>query len=191
MAPHQKCSRTCTRGSFASNYRAVKMCCYLTCASKTCKSSKKQGLVVKMDGLCRKQMLLRLPVYRAPTWPQRPDHRLPLSGTIWLTLHDKKYDHSFEMHDSVRRKGKKKTIQKNQWLASMRRNTNVFKLFVMVGVHFEILQFDFSPSIIIPFGKHNAICSQKNYTTVLQKTNNLLALCLTEQHCQSARNHPF
>lgn len=25
----------------------------------------------------------------------------------------------------------------------------------------------------------------------LQKTNNLLALCLTEQHCQSARNHPF
>lgn len=73
----------------------------------------------------------------------------------------------------------------------MTRNTNVFKLFVMVGVHSEILQFDFSPSIIIPFGKHDAICSQKNYMTVLQKTNNLLALCLTEQHCQSARNHPF
>lgn len=58
-------------------------------------------------------------------------------------------------------------------------------------VHPEILQFDFSPSIIIPLGKHNAICSQKNYTTALQKTNNLLALCLTEQQCQSARNHPF
>lgn len=90
-----------------------------------------------------------------------------------------------------KRQKNKKNPKKTPWLTSMTRNTNVFKLFVMVGVHFEILQFDFSPSIIIPFGKHNAICSQKNYTTVLQKTNNLLALCLTEQHCQSARNHPF
>lgn len=73
----------------------------------------------------------------------------------------------------------------------MSRNTNVLRLFLMVRVHPEILHFDFSPSIIIPLGKHNAICSQKNYTTALQKTNNLLALCLTEQQCQSARNHPF
>ena len=84
----------------------------------------------------------------------------------------------------------RETGRKNKWPASMTRNTNVLRLFV-VRVHPEIRQFDFSPSIIIPLGKHNAICSQKNYMTALQKTNNLLALCLTEQQCQSARNHPF
>lgn len=55
----------------------------------------------------------------------------------------------------------------------------------------KIPLFDFIPSIIILFGKHNTIGSQKNYTAALLKTNNLLALCLTEQHCQPARNHPF
>lgn len=70
-------------------------------------------------------------------------------------------------------------------------NTNVIRSRIVVGVHPKILQFDFSPSIIIPIGKHNATYSQKNYRAALQKTNNLLALCLTEQHCQSARNHPF
>lgn len=84
MAPHQKCSLTCTWGSFASNYRAVKMCWYLTWARKTCKSSKKQGLVVKMDGVCSKQTLLWLPVYRAQKWPQCSR----TTGYIWVEMYD-------------------------------------------------------------------------------------------------------
>lgn len=70
-------------------------------------------------------------------------------------------------------------------------DTNVFRLCLLVRVHPKILQFDFIPFIIILFGKHNAIGSQKNYRAALQKTNNLLALCLSEQHSQPARNHPF
>lgn len=70
-------------------------------------------------------------------------------------------------------------------------DTNVFRLCLVVRVHPKILEFDFIPSIIILFGKHNAVGSQKNYRAALQKTNNLLALCLTEQHSQPARNHPF
>ena len=55
----------------------------------------------------------------------------------------------------------------------------------------KIFWFDSTPSIIILFGKHNVIGSQKNYRIALQKTNNLLALCLTEQPCQAAKKHPF
>lgn len=154
-----------------------------------------QGLPVKMDCLCAsdrdnrcsrgcvftehrsghsgaRQQALQLKYITDLTWKGKmaiPSKSTILSGEI----------------------GREKNKQKKTWPSSMTRNTNVFRLFVMVRVHPKILQFDFSPSIIIPFGKHNAICSQKNYTTVLQKTNNLLALCLTEQHCQSARNHPF
>lgn len=57
--------------------------------------------------------------------------------------------------------------------------------------HPKISLFDFSSFIIILFGKHNVILSQKNYRIALQKTNNLLALCLTEQHCLPASSHPF
>jgi hypothetical protein len=64
-------------------------------------------------------------------------------------------------------------------------------VFLVVRAHPIILQLDFTPSIIILFGKHNVVGSQKNYKIALQKKNNLLALCLTEQHCQNARSYPF
>lgn len=80
---------------------------------------------------------------------------------------------------------------KRKTIASFLGTTNVFRLCLVARTHPKILQFDFSPSIIILFGKHNVVGSQKNYRIALQKTNNLLALCLTEQHCQPARNHPF
>lgn len=69
--------------------------------------------------------------------------------------------------------------------------TNVFGLCLVGRTHPKILQFDLAPSITILFGKQNVIGSQKNYRIALQKTNNLLTLCLTEQHCQAARSHPF
>lgn len=70
-------------------------------------------------------------------------------------------------------------------------DSKCIQIILLLRTHPKISLFDFSSFIIILFGKHNVIRSQKNYRIALQKTNNLLALCLTEQHCLPASSHPF
>lgn len=70
-------------------------------------------------------------------------------------------------------------------------DSKCIQIIPLLRTHHKISLFDFSSFIIILFGKHNVIRSQKNYRIALQKTNNLLALCLSEQRCLPASSHPF
>lgn len=70
-------------------------------------------------------------------------------------------------------------------------DSKCIQIIPLLRTHHKISPFDLSSFIIILFGKHNVIRSQKNYRIALQKTNNLLALCLSEQRCLPASSHPF
>lgn len=73
--------------------------------------------------------------------------------------------------------------QKQSWVATRAQPGNAFRPCLPLRMLLKISLFDYGPFIIILFGKHNVICSHKNYRVAQQKTNNLLALCLNEQPC--------
>lgn len=73
--------------------------------------------------------------------------------------------------------------QKQSWVATRAQPGNAFRPCLPPRMLLKISLFDYGPFIIILFGKHNVICSHKNYRVAQQKTNNLLALCLNEQPC--------